>query len=83
MTAQVVGKRLDLSSAPASRRRARFSLWLPPLAARPTMAVPPAKGLDEARVCAWLHKAALTPFPPVTKLSRRLLSRNERDSDES
>ena len=24
------------------------------------MAVPPAKGLDE--VCAWLHKAALTPF---------------------
>jgi len=36
------------------------------LAARP--AVPPAKGLDEA--CAWLRKAALTPFPPVTKLSR-------------
>jgi hypothetical protein len=29
------------------------------------MAVPPAKGLDEA--CAWLRKAALTPFPPVTK----------------
>ena len=27
------------------------------------MTVPPAKGLDE--VCAWLHKAALTPFPPV------------------
>jgi hypothetical protein len=25
------------------------------------MAVPPAKGLDEA--CAWLRKAALTPFP--------------------
>jgi hypothetical protein len=24
------------------------------------MAVPPAKGLDE--VCAWLHKAALTPL---------------------
>ena len=34
---------------------------LPPLAARPAMAVPPAKGLDEA--CAWLRKAALTPFP--------------------
>ena len=33
---------------------------IPPLAARPAMAVPPAKGLDE--VCAWLHKAALTPF---------------------
>jgi hypothetical protein len=31
------------------------------LAARPAMAVPPAKGLDET--CAWLHKAALTPFP--------------------
>ena len=29
------------------------------------MAVPPVKGLDEA--CAWLRKAALTPFPPVTK----------------
>ena len=29
------------------------------------MAVPPAKGLDEAFV--WLRKAALTPFPPVTK----------------
>ncbi len=29
------------------------------------MDVPPAKGLDEA--CAWLRKAALTPFPPVTK----------------
>jgi len=25
------------------------------------MAVPPAKGLDEA--CVWLRKAALTPFP--------------------
>ena len=36
-----------------------------PLAARPAMAVPPAKGLDEA--CAWLRQAALTPFPPVTK----------------
>jgi hypothetical protein len=36
-----------------------------PLSARPAMAVPPAKGLDES--CAWLRKAALTPFPPVTK----------------
>ena len=35
------------------------------MSARPAMAVPPAKGLDEA--CAWLRKAALTPFPPVTK----------------
>ena len=35
-----------------------FSPWQP-------MAVPRAKGLDEA--CAWLRKAALTPFPPVTK----------------
>jgi hypothetical protein len=26
---------------------------------------PACKGLDEA--CAWLRKAALTPFPPVTK----------------
>jgi hypothetical protein len=32
------------------------------------MAVPPAKGLDEA--CTWLHKAALTPFPPVTKFEQ-------------
>jgi hypothetical protein len=31
-----------------------------PLAVRPAMAVPPAKGLDEA--CAWLRKVALTPF---------------------
>jgi hypothetical protein len=30
------------------------------LSGRPAMAVPPAKGLDEA--CAWLRKAALTPF---------------------
>jgi hypothetical protein len=35
--------------------------WAGTLAARPAMAVPPAKGLDEA--CAWLRKAA-------TKLSR-------------
>jgi hypothetical protein len=53
-------EQLDLASAPASRRRARF-FGLLPLAARPVMAVPPAKGLDEA--CAWLRKAALTPFP--------------------
>jgi hypothetical protein len=46
------------------------------LAARP--AVPPAKGLDEA--CAWLRKAALTPFPPVTKLSRTTVT-EEPDSD--
>ena len=38
------------------------------MAARPAMAVPPAKGLDEA--CAWLRKAALTPFPPVTKFEQ-------------
>jgi hypothetical protein len=50
-------EQLDLASAPASRRRARFFS----LAARPAMAVPPAKGLDEA--CAWLRKAALTPSP--------------------
>jgi hypothetical protein len=35
------------------------------LSALPAMAVPPAKGLDEAFV--WFRKAALTPFPPVTK----------------
>ena len=29
------------------------------MAARPAMAVPPAKGLDE--VCAWLHKADMAP----------------------
>ena len=49
---------------------------IPPLAARPAMAVPPAKGLDEA--CAWLHKAALTPFPPVTKLSRTTVTERTR-----
>jgi len=43
------------------------------LAARPAMAVPPAKGLDE--VCAWLHKAALTP---VTKLSRTTVTERTR-----
>ena len=39
---------------------------------------PPAKGLDE--VCAWLHKAALTPFtgPPVTKLSRTTVTERTR-----
>jgi hypothetical protein len=36
----------------------RYGLF--PLAARPVMAVPRAKGLDEA--CAWLRKADLTPF---------------------
>jgi hypothetical protein len=35
-----------------------------------------AKGLDE--VCAWLHKAALTPFPPVTKLSRTTVTERTR-----
>jgi hypothetical protein len=40
------------------------------------MAVPPAKGLDE--VCAWLHKSALTPFPPVTKLSRTTVTERTR-----
>jgi len=55
-----VGMRENLASAPASRRRSRFFFppWQP---GRPGRAVPPAKGLDEA--CAWLHKAALTPFP--------------------
>ena len=46
------------------------------MAARPAMAVPPAKGLDEA--CAWLHKAALTPFPLVTKLSRTTVTERTR-----
>ena len=46
------------------------------MAARPAMAVPPAKGLDE--VWAWLHKAALTPFPPVTKLSRTTVTERTR-----
>ena len=32
------------------------------------MAVPPVQGLDES--CAWLRKAALTPFPPVTKFEQ-------------
>ena len=32
------------------------------------MAVLPGKGLDEA--CVWLRKAALTPFPPVTKFEQ-------------
>jgi hypothetical protein len=36
-----------------------------PLVSRPVMAVPPAKGLDEARTCVWLRKAALTLFPPL------------------
>ena len=38
------------------------------MSARPAMAVPPAKGLDEA--CAWLRKATLTPFPLVTKFDQ-------------
>jgi hypothetical protein len=40
------------------------------------MAVPPVKGLDE--VCAWLHKAALTPLPLVTKLSRTTVTERTR-----
>ena len=58
-----------------------FSPWQPGRAARPCplaarLAVPPAKGLNEG--CAWLRKAALTPFPPVTKLSRTTVTERTR-----
>ena len=53
------------STGLGARQQAGHEVSSLPLSARPAMAVPPAKGLDEA--CAWLRKAALTPFPPVTK----------------
>ena len=64
MSAQVAQACARNSTGLGARQQAGREVFrLLPLAARP--AVPPAKGLDEA--CAWLRKAALTPFPPVTK----------------
>ena len=65
---------LSFPTAPVWQIPACEGAWAPgarrasPLSARPTMAVPPVKGLDEA--CVWLRKAALTPFPPVTKFEQ-------------
>jgi hypothetical protein len=54
---------LPSPTAPVWQFPACEGAWAPgplTLAARPAMAVPPAKGLDEA--CAWLRKAALIPL---------------------
>ena len=67
MTAQVAKTCARNSTGLGARQQAghEVSSELLPLTARPAIAVPPVKGLDEVRACVWLRKAALTLFPPL------------------